>query len=144
LRLWAHALSFDGTSVHSHISQVRQQLLRTILGLNELEKLWCVVDKLERSSVASFRFQEAIAYCCPSLPSNKNVVSEKAEQERYVGLRMREQYTEEEEEYAQGTNLDTSDAELHQSSKHLPPGNFICRAADGNLDEKTVIVGLVP
>jgi hypothetical protein len=42
----AHGLSFDGASVHGQIAQVRQQLLRTVLGLNELEKLWRVIDEL--------------------------------------------------------------------------------------------------
>lgn len=42
------------------------------------------------------------------------------------------------------TNLDASDTELHQCSEHLSASDFICSAANGNFDEKTVIVGLVP
>ena len=71
-------------------------------------------------------------------------MSKKAEQEWNVGLRIREQCREEGNEYMKGTNLDTPDAELHQGPKHFPPSNFIRRAADGNLDEKTVVVGLTP
>ena len=43
-----------------------------------------------------------------------------------------------------GTNLDTPNTELHQGSEHLPSSNFIRCPADGNLDEKTVVVGLTP
>lgn len=30
-----------------------------------------------------------------------------------------------------GTNLDTTDSELHKSSKHLSSGDFVGRTADG-------------
>lgn len=50
----------------------------------------------------------------------------------------------EDEEFTQGMNLDSSDTEFHQSPEHLPPSDFIRCASDGNLDEKAVVVGLVP
>ena len=55
---------------------------------------------------------------------------------------MHEQCTKEEE--APRTDLDTPNPELHQRSEHLPSGDFIGRPANGNLDEKTVIVRLEP
>ena len=57
LHKWTHGLSFDGTSVHGQISQVRQQFLCTVLGLNELEKFWGVIDKLEEGVQPMFLFR---------------------------------------------------------------------------------------
>lgn len=86
----AHGLSFDGTSVHGQISQVRQQLLRTVLGLNKLEKFWCVIYELEGDSTnVPVWIQRVVAHCRPGLSSDENVVSKKAEQEGNVGLRAR-------------------------------------------------------
>lgn len=41
-------------------------------------------------------------------------------------------------------NLDTPDTEFHQGPEHLPPSDFVRCTTDGNLDEKAVIVRLVP
>ena len=50
-RWLAHGLPFDGTSVYGQISQVGQQLLRTVLGLDELEKFWRVINELGGGSL---------------------------------------------------------------------------------------------
>ena len=48
------------------------------------------------------------------------------------------------EEQTWGADLDTPNAEFYQRSEHLPSRDFICCPADGNLDEKTVVVRLEP
>ena len=84
-------MSFDGTSIHGNISQVGQQLLRAVLGLNELEKLWRVINELEQiEKMSLFGFKEVMAHCGPGLSFDKNVVSKKAEQEWDVCLQIRE------------------------------------------------------
>lgn len=83
-----HGLSLDGTSIHSHISEVCQELLCTILGLDEFEKLRCIIYELGEmiELMHPLAPRKFVAHCRPRLSSDENVVSKKAEEEGDIGL----------------------------------------------------------
>jgi hypothetical protein len=43
-----HHLAFDGASVDSEISKIRQKLLSAVLTEHQFEKFWCVIDELQK------------------------------------------------------------------------------------------------
>jgi hypothetical protein len=98
-------LTLDRAAVDGDITEVREDLLGTVLALNEAEEVRRVVDE-----------------SCPGLAADEDVVGEQAEEEGDVGL-------------------DTTDTELDECTQHLATGYFVGRAADGDLDEKRVVVG---
>lgn len=48
-----YLLPFDGASVHCKVAKVGEELLGTILALDELEEIWSVVDELGNLSLFS-------------------------------------------------------------------------------------------
>lgn len=55
-----YLLSLDGASVHCEVAKVGEELLGTILALDELEEIWSVVDELSNLRL----FSIPLTFCC--------------------------------------------------------------------------------
>lgn len=104
------SLTGDGRSVDGHITEVSEQLLRSVLGPNESEQLGCVIDEGR-----------------PGLAVFKDFMGKKPDEEGDVGLQGVIDKTTTSNKSA--TDLHTADSEFHQSSDHFPSSDLIRGAA---------------
>jgi hypothetical protein len=104
LELWLTNLALDARTVDGNITKICKQLLSTVLGANQVEELWSIIDE-----------------SCPAVSINEGWVRKERCEERNVGL-------------------DTTDAELNQSSQHLAPGDFVGGTVASALDQHGVVI----
>ena len=82
-------LTFDRGTVDREVSEVAEELLSTVLALNELEQLRSVVNELRhnRPSTTAVSIESySSTYSSPGLATNEDIVGQEAEQERNVCL----------------------------------------------------------
>lgn len=134
-------MAFDSAAIDSDVAKVRKQLLRAILALDELEQVRGVVDELQRWTLVQVKGLEpkdrTVVHVLPPMKTscvrrrNRNgMLVSKCTSELCPVITDRKIY------------LDTANTELDESAEHLPPRDFIGRAAHSDLHEQTIIVRL--
>lgn len=77
-----YLLSLDGASVHCEVAKVGEELLGTILALDELEEIWSVVDELSNLRLFSIPLTfccQKNTHCSPSLSGDEDIMRKKSE-----------------------------------------------------------------
>ena len=136
-------LTLDRRAIDGQVSEVSEQLLRTVLALDQLEKLGGVIDELqyvcEHVIQVDILVKPTVVHVLP--PMKTSWVSKRNKNGMLVCVPL----------HISGSNtcvgkynayLDTTNTELHERTKHLTTGYLVRRAAYGHLHEQAIVVRL--
>jgi hypothetical protein len=124
----AYGLTFNRAAVDSYVSKICNKLLGTVLALHQFEEFWGVIDKLKRNNVKNRADNLMMTDCSPSFPSDKNVVRQESEQERYVGLEGRSSV-----HYKLNMvygHLDATNPKFDERAEHFATSNLVSCSTD--------------